>query len=45
MRLIKLLHKLLAVPIIVAVNFIGAFDFTRAIENARNTSKKEQRTA
>ena len=26
-------------------NFIGVFDFTRAIENARNTSKKEQRTA
>ena len=31
--------------ITVVYNFIGAFDFTRAIENARNTSKKEQRTA
>ena len=29
----------------IVYNFIGAFDFTRAIENARNTSKKEQRTA
>ena len=31
--------------ITIVYNFIGAFDFTRAIENARNTSKKEQRTA
>ena len=31
--------------IAIVYNFIGAFDFTRAIENARNTSKKEQRTA
>ena len=29
----------------IVYNFIGAFDFTRAIENARNTRKKEQRTA
>jgi len=29
----------------IVYNFISAFDFTRAIENARNTSKKEQRTA
>ena len=31
--------------ITIVYNFIGAFDFTRAIENTRNTSKKEQRTA
>ena len=31
--------------ITIVYNFIGAFDFTRAIENARSTSKKEQRTA
>lgn len=31
--------------ITIVYNFIGAFDFTRTIENARNTSKKEQRTA
>ena len=31
--------------ITIVYNFIGAFDFTRAIENARNISKKEQRTA
>ena len=31
--------------ITIVYNFIGAFDFTRAIENARNTSKKEQRMA
>ena len=31
--------------ITIVYNFIGAFDFTRAIENARKTSKKEQRTA
>ena len=31
--------------ITIVYNFIGAFDFTRASENARNTSKKEQRTA
>ena len=31
--------------ITIVYNFIGAFDFTRAIENDRNTSKKEQRTA
>ena len=31
--------------IAIVYNFIGAFDFTRAIENARNTRKKEQRTA
>ena len=31
--------------ITIVYNFIGAFDFTRAIENARNTRKKEQRTA
>ena len=31
--------------ITIIYNFIGVFDFTRAIENARNTSKKEQRTA
>lgn len=29
--------------ITIVYNFIGAFDFTRAIENARNTSKKEQK--
>lgn len=26
-------------------NFIGAFDFTRAIEEARNTTEKQQKTA
>ena len=31
--------------ITIVYNFLGAFDFTRAIENASNTSKKEQRTA
>ena len=31
--------------ITIVYNFIGAFDFTRASENARNTSKNEQRTA
>lgn len=31
--------------IAIVYNFIGAFDFTRAIEKAQNTSKKQQRTA
>ena len=31
--------------ITIGYNFIGAFDFTRAIEEAQNTSKKQQRTA
>ena len=29
--------------ITIVYNFIGAFDFTRAIEEARNTTEKEQR--
>ena len=29
----------------IVYNFIGAFDFTREIQNDRNTSKKEPRTA
>lgn len=31
--------------ITIVYNFIGAFDFTRAIEEAQITSKKQQRTA
>jgi len=31
--------------ITIVYNFIGAFDFSRAIEEARNTTKKQQRTA
>ena len=31
--------------ITIVYNFIGAFDFTRAIEEARNTTKKQQKTA
>ena len=31
--------------ITIVYNFIGAFDFTRAIEEARNTTEKQQKTA
>ena len=31
--------------ITIVYNFIGAFDFTRAIEEARNTTQKQQKTA
>lgn len=31
--------------ITIVYNFIGAFDFTRAIEEVRNTTQKQQRTA
>lgn len=31
--------------ITIVYNFIGVFDFSRAIEEARNTTKKQQRTA
>ena len=29
----------------IVYNFIGAFDFTRAIEEANNTTQKQQKTA
>ena len=31
--------------ITIVYNFIGAFDFTRAIEEAHNTTQKQQKTA
>ena len=31
--------------ITIVYNFIGAFDFTRAIEEANNTTQKQQKTA
>ena len=31
--------------ITIVYNFIGAFDFTRAIEEARNTTQEQQKTA